>query len=124
MAKPTLFFTPTTVTLPYPNDATEDPGLTRIMNVTLGGQTRVQRIYRKRVWSLSYTRCPRTTFDALSTLLNNAAVANTFPTFSFTEVFALANAVPVYVEATEFHAFGPRPDLGDFELTLTMAGTY
>ncbi len=124
MAKPTLFYTPSTVTLPYPNSATEDPGLTRVTNVTLGGNTRVQRLYRKRVWVLNYVRCPRTTFDALTTLLNDASLANTFPTFSFTEVFALASAVPVDVEMTPFEAFGPRPDLGDFELTLTMAGTY
>lgn len=124
MAKPTLFYTPTTVTLPYPNEASEDPGLTRISNVTLGGNTRVQRLYRKRVWVLRFIRCPRATFDAMTTLLNTAAIANTFPTFSFTEVFALANAVPVYIEPTEFKSYGPRPDLGDFELTLTMAATY
>lgn len=124
MAKPTLFYTPTTVTLPYPQGATEDPGLTRIANVTLGGATRVQRLYRKRVWTLGYVNCDRTIYDAATAVVNAANAANTFPTFSFTEVFAAANGVLVDVAITAFVPFRPIPTIGDFHLTITQATSY
>lgn len=122
MARPTLTFGVTTLTLPYPRTVPATVGVSEIVQVALGGNTRIQHRWRKRRWTLNFVRKNKSTYDTVATLWQNAKDASSFVTFSFTEVFPEANAVSVRVELSDFAPFPPQPTIGDFTITLEMSG--
>lgn len=124
MAFPTVAYSTTTATLPNPTQATESGGMSMVVDVTLGGNSRVQKLHRKKIWTLGFVRANYTVWSAINTIWNEALDANSFPTFTFTDVFSSASGVEVVIELSEFTPYQPDPTKGDFTMTLTQSGTY
>ena len=106
MSAPTLTYSGSTVTLPYPsragsNDRAYDER--RVDRRTLGGNLRVNVISKGYIYHLAFTHEPIATYDAIVSLWQAALAAGAYPTFTWNgdgsyRPFTTANAVPVAVK--------------------------
>ena len=124
MARPTISYLSTTLTLPYPTGTAKAPIGLEITQDALGGNTRVQRRYRKRSWTLEYERALQTLYESVSDLWWAASGAGSFCFFDFTEVYADASNISVRLELSEFTPWRADPTRGNFAIRLFASGVY
>ncbi len=124
MAQPTLTYGATTVTLQYPQSASNDAGMEDRHGVSLGGQSRIQRLYRKGTYTLHMFATDLATWEAIRVLLYEATVNNDFPTFTFDRWTDTAAGVSVVAQLGPYVPIAPGLLIGDFDLTLTQAYPY
>jgi hypothetical protein len=124
MDVPTLTVETTTVTLPYParDGLTRTPVVRGPVRPTIGG--RLRRTVTSRAWTYRMTlqRAPVTTYDAVSALIDAAALAGIFPTFLWTGgPWPSADGTGITVDLVLSDQTTPYPDLTlcDFTVELT-----
>lgn len=124
MAQPTLAYGGTTVTLEYPQHMSDDAGMEDRHRVTLGGQSGIQRLYRKGTFAIHMHFADRSIWVAVRDLWSTAAAANAFPTFTFDRWANTAVGLAVVVQLGPFEPTAPGLPIGDFDLTLIQTLPY
>lgn len=124
MSQPTLVYSGSTVTLPYPS-ATAAP--TRLYGELGGTRRTVGGALRRWVgaywyeYKVTFEYCDRATYDAVVSLVRTAAAANAFPTFTWADGpwTSATGGAAVSVAVSDMRPGGPLFAYVNFDLTLT-----
>lgn len=126
MAQPTLVYSGSTVTLPYPSATGE---LSREY-AELGGERRTVagnlRRWVGNYWygyKVTFEYCDRTTYDSVVSLVRTAAASNAFPTFTWADGpwLSAGSGIEVSVKVSVMAPGGPVYGYVNFGLELLEA---
>ena len=119
MANPSLTFGATTVDLGFPTDSGNSriPDETVIRRRTLAGTLRTTVISFAWRYQLTFGWTLIATYDAVVALWRAAEAAGGYPTFTWTDAWPTAAAVPVGLEIGALDLL--NADMGSYRLTLT-----
>lgn len=121
MAAPTLTYSATVVTLPYPDGSGRNERIyeeVRRDRRTAAGLLRTSILSRHFAYQLTFRDVPQATYDALAALWVAATAAKEYPTFDFTTLFPSASAVAVSLGIGSARPSDAGGGLVDFTLSL------
>ncbi len=82
-------------TLEYPTNWTVTPMIGEAVGTTLNGQLKVDVMYRKYMYNLSYEALSKTDFEILQNAINGFIDSSTLPTFTYAKIAQASTGVVV-----------------------------